>query len=59
MRLPEHLALLEELDRGGTLAEVPGGFAAAREPRGIRLGDVPADPAAPAADLRRFTRVDV
>jgi GNAT superfamily N-acetyltransferase len=44
MRLPEHLALLEELDHGGTLVEVPGGFAVAREPRGIRLGDVPDPP---------------
>ncbi|MFC9689457.1 GNAT family N-acetyltransferase [Kribbella sp. NPDC056951] len=41
MRSPEHLALLEELDQGGTLVEVAGGFAVAREPRGIRLGDVP------------------
>ncbi|MFF1815999.1 GNAT family N-acetyltransferase [Kribbella sp. NPDC058245] len=51
MRLPEHLALLEELDHGGTLVEVPGGFAVAREPRGIRLGDVPDPPDALVAAL--------
>ncbi|TDC27639.1 hypothetical protein, partial [Kribbella albertanoniae] len=51
MRSPEHLALLEELDQGGTLVEVPGGFAVAREPRGIRLGDVPDQPGALVAQL--------
>ncbi|MFI5730258.1 GNAT family N-acetyltransferase [Kribbella sp. NPDC051587] len=51
MRLPEHLALLEEVDQGGTLVEVPGGFAVAREPRGIRLGDVPDPPDALVAAL--------
>ncbi|MFB6721658.1 GNAT family N-acetyltransferase [Kribbella sp. NPDC056345] len=51
MRSPEHLALLEELDQGGTLVEVPGGFAVAREPRGIRLGDVPDQPDALVAEL--------
>ncbi|WP_405062341.1 GNAT family N-acetyltransferase [Kribbella sp. NBC_01505] len=51
MRSPEHLALLEELDQGGMLVEVPGGFAVAREPRGIRLGDVPDQPDALVAEL--------
>ena len=38
------VVLLEELDRGGTPILVGGDVVAvAREPRGIRLGDVPAD----------------
>ncbi|MFC6158813.1 GNAT family N-acetyltransferase [Kribbella jiaozuonensis] len=36
-----HVVLLEELDAGGVLVEAAdGGFAVAREPRGIRLGAV-------------------